>query len=128
MDDLRRILAGKTGAGAQAESAQHTRPSTPSPPAKRLCLNSEQTPVRASHELPPVPSTSSALPAAPLPTRSTFQAPVRPVGRMIVPSQRPRPLPSKLNPSFTPDELRQFHRASSISTSIASQNERLYTH
>ncbi|KAG8770323.1 hypothetical protein FRC12_004354 [Ceratobasidium sp. 428] len=111
MDDLRRILAGRTGAGAQAESTQHTRPSTPSPPAKRLRLNSERTPVQASCELPPVPSTSSALPAAPLPARSTFQVPARPVGRIIVPSQRPRPLPSKLNPSFTPDELRQFHRA-----------------
>lgn len=110
-DEICRILAEKAEARARGESTQNTRPPTPSPAAKRPRLDRQDTSRQARCELPSAPSTSAAV----LPTshiaHSTFQAPARPIGRLIVPSQGPRPLPMQLIPTFTPDGVRRVHRA-----------------
>ncbi|KAG8724199.1 hypothetical protein FRC12_002125 [Ceratobasidium sp. 428] len=111
MDDIRRVLARRTGAETPQGSSERTRPPVSTPPAKRPRLNHQGVPPQATCNPPPVPSTSSALPPTPCPTRSTFQAPARPVGRMIVPSQHPGQYPLPLNTFLAPGTVQRFDRA-----------------
>ncbi|KAG8679933.1 hypothetical protein FRC09_018615, partial [Ceratobasidium sp. 395] len=88
MDDLHRLLTGQAGAQSHEESVQGTRPSTPSPTAKRPRLESHSASRQGSRKPPPAPRASSALPPTASTTILTTQTPVRLITPPIVPSQR----------------------------------------
>ncbi|KAG9079286.1 hypothetical protein FS749_008635 [Ceratobasidium sp. UAMH 11750] len=92
MDDLRRILTGQVGRQAHEE---HTRP------AKRPRFDNMDNSRQAPLELSSTSHTPSPLPSTPHIANSTLHAPARPVGQLIVPSQRPRPPPLQPRPPVT---------------------------
>ncbi|QRV94683.1 DEAD/DEAH box helicase [Ceratobasidium sp. AG-Ba] len=85
MDDIRRILARKPKEEADKQPPQHTRPS------KRPRLDSVSTSCPAPLQPAPMYHSTAVFPPTPRISDSMFSAPARPVGRLIVPSQRPLP-------------------------------------
>ncbi|QRV85689.1 Helicase conserved C-terminal domain [Ceratobasidium sp. AG-Ba] len=83
LDNLRRHFAGTTESKAHEEPVQSARPS------KRSRLDNNAAIPQISPSAPSTPHVQTSLKMVPRVARPTFQPPARPVGRLIVPSQRP---------------------------------------